>query len=60
MPKKLKQQGKPGVHKDLKGLDIKVNSFGEIESELAIESINEFLNKIKKQKSKEKIIGEEE
>jgi hypothetical protein len=35
----------PKVHPDLKGFDIKVNEFGEIESTFSIEKINLFLNK---------------
>ena len=35
----------PKVHPDLKGFDIKVNEFGEIESTYPIEKINLFLNK---------------
>jgi len=31
--------------KDLKGFDIKINEFGEIESNFNIDKINEFLNK---------------
>lgn len=36
---------KPRVHKDLQGLDIAIDSFGEIKSNMNIEKINEFLNK---------------
>lgn len=36
---------KPRVHKDLEGFEISINQFGEIKSNLNIESINEFLNK---------------
>ncbi|MCU0324243.1 MAG: hypothetical protein MUF45_03185 [Spirosomaceae bacterium] len=36
---------KPKVHKDLDGLDIKINSFGEIQMNMDITKINEFLNK---------------
>ncbi|MFN8357831.1 MAG: hypothetical protein U0Y10_25450 [Spirosomataceae bacterium] len=35
----------PKVHKDLEGLDLTINSFGEISMSLSIEKINEFLNK---------------
>ncbi|MEM0932728.1 MAG: hypothetical protein AAGJ12_09695 [Bacteroidota bacterium] len=35
----------PRVHDELKGFDIKVNEFGEIESTLPIEAINNFLNR---------------
>ena len=30
MPKKMKKKGKPIVHDELTGFDIKVNEFGEI------------------------------
>ncbi|WP_337041787.1 hypothetical protein [Emticicia sp. 17c] len=34
----------PRVHKDLKGFDIKINSFGEIQMSFEIDKINGFLN----------------
>jgi hypothetical protein len=37
-------QQEPDVHKDLKGLDIEINEFGQISSSIPIERINEFLN----------------
>jgi hypothetical protein len=40
-PKKKKRT----VHKDLEGFDINVNPFGELESTLDIDKINDFLNK---------------
>ena len=36
---------KPKVSKELEGLNIKVNSFGEIKTNYDIDKINEFLNK---------------
>ena len=36
---------KPQVHKDLEGLDIKINPLGEIETSISIDEVNEFLNK---------------
>ena len=42
---KPKEKELPKVHKDLKGLDLTINSFGEINMSLNIEKINEFLNK---------------
>lgn len=39
-----KKGEKPRVHKDLQGFEISINQFGEIKSNLNIESINEFLN----------------
>lgn len=43
--KPSKKQGKPRVHKDLSGLEISINQFGEIKSNMDIEKVNEFLNK---------------
>ena len=40
-----KKEAKPKVHKDLDGLEISVDQFGEIKSNMNIEKINEFLNK---------------
>jgi Rps23 Pro-64 3,4-dihydroxylase Tpa1-like proline 4-hydroxylase len=39
------KKSKPRVHKDLQGLEISVNQFGEIKSNMDIEKINAFLNK---------------
>ncbi len=44
MPKKMKKEGNPDVHDELKGFDIKISPFGELESNLNIDSINDFLN----------------
>lgn len=44
MPKKKPQKGKPEVHEDLKGFDIKINEFGEIISSYKVDKLNEFLN----------------
>ena len=46
MPKKKKTSKKeqPKVHDELRGFDIKINEFGEIQSNLGIERLNEFLN----------------
>ncbi len=45
-PKKaLKIKPKPRVHKDLDGLEVTIDTFGEIRSNMNIEKINEFLNK---------------
>ena len=50
MPRKKKKldepiSGRPSFHENLKGFDIRVNSFGEMESTFEIDKINEFLNK---------------
>ena len=43
--KPSKKQGKPRVHKELDGLEVSINQFGELKSNMNIEDINEFLNK---------------
>jgi len=43
--KPAKVKPKARVHKDLDGLDVSIDSFGEIRSNTNIEKINEFLNK---------------
>ncbi len=43
--KNNKVKPKPRVHKDLDGLEVSIDSFGEIRSSMNIEKINEFLNK---------------
>ena len=40
-----KNQEKAKVHKDLDGLNLSVDSFGEISSNMPIDQINKFLNK---------------
>lgn len=44
MPKKMKKKGSPSVHEDLKGFDIKINTFGEMQTNLQVDKINAFLN----------------
>jgi hypothetical protein len=45
-PKKNQRvKPKPRVHKDLDGLEVQIDSFGGIQSNMNIEKINEFLNK---------------
>jgi len=44
MPKKKPQKGNPEVHDELKGFDIKINSFGEMQTNFEIDKLNEFLN----------------
>ena len=39
------KQGKPRVHKDLDGFEVSIGQFGELQSNMNIEKINEFLNK---------------
>lgn len=43
--KERKDRKKPKVNPELEGFDIRVDSFGEISSNLSIDKINEFLNK---------------
>lgn len=43
--KSQKTKPKPRVHKDLDGLEVSIDTFGEIRSNMNIEKINEFLNK---------------
>lgn len=45
MKSKPKKEKKPKVSSELSGFDIRVNSFGEIESSLDIDEINKFLNR---------------
>ena len=41
----MSKKEKAKVHKDLEGLDLSVDSFGEIKSSMPIDQINKFLNK---------------
>ena len=43
--KRKKKEELAETHPDLKGLDIRVNEFGEIISNIPIEKLNDFLNK---------------
>jgi hypothetical protein len=50
LPRKKKKPDTPApgrkpFHENLKGFDIRVNTFGEMESTFEIDKINEFLNK---------------
>ncbi|MCB0587939.1 MAG: hypothetical protein KDD06_21790 [Phaeodactylibacter sp.] len=44
MPKKKPKKGKPEVHEELQGFDIKINEFGEIITNFDVDKVNEFLN----------------
>jgi hypothetical protein len=45
MPKKFDKKGsKPDVHKELKGFEIRINSFGEMETNYSIDKLNKFLD----------------
>ncbi|NQZ75292.1 MAG: hypothetical protein HRT61_04145 [Ekhidna sp.] len=41
----MAKKEKARVHKDLDGLELSVDSFGEISSNMPIEKLNKFLNK---------------
>lgn len=41
----MSKKEKARVHKDLEGLELKVDSFGEISSSMPIDELNKFLNK---------------
>ena len=43
--KKSPNKPKPRVHKDLQGLDIVIDQFGEIKANMNIEKLNDFLDK---------------
>jgi hypothetical protein len=45
MAKQPAKKKKPRVHKDLQGFEVSVNQFGELNSSMSIDKINEFLNK---------------
>lgn len=52
MPRKKKKaetpkEGKASFHEGLEGFDIKVNSFGQMETSFEIDKLNTFLNKAK-------------
>lgn len=45
MAKQPAKKKKPKVHKELDGFEVSINQFGELNSNMNIEKINEFLNK---------------
>jgi hypothetical protein len=45
MGRKRKNNKVPKVHEELKGLDLNINEFGEIISNIDIDKVNEFLTK---------------
>jgi hypothetical protein len=45
MGRKRKNNKIPKVHKELEGLDLSINAFGEIISNIDIDKVNAFLNK---------------
>ncbi len=65
MPRKKKKPeshpDKASFHEGLEGFDIKVNSFGQMETSFEIDKLNDFLNKQEKKakaEAKEKEKGE--
>ena len=42
---KPKKQNKPRVHSELRGFEVNINQFGELQSNMNIEKINAFLDK---------------
>ena len=60
MPKKKPKTGKPKVHEELEGFEMKINEFGQIETNMDVSKINEFLNKnVEDKKFKERDDEEE-
>ncbi len=60
MPKKKPITGNPELHKDLKKLDFKINTFGSLNSSLDIDALNTFLdNNVKDKKLKDIIPSKE-
>jgi hypothetical protein len=61
MKKKVKKEEVAQVNAELKGLDIRVNEFGEIISNVSIEKLNDFLDrnvvdkKLEEKRKKEKL-----
>ena len=64
MPKKFTKKDKADVHQELKGFEIRINSFGEMETTYSIDKLNAFLNEKKEQDANAEIVkkktGEEE
>jgi len=55
MPKKKKKEGKPEVHGELEGFEIRINEFGEIKTSFEVDKLNRFLNdNVEDKKLKEK------
>lgn len=45
MAKAITTKQAPKVHKELKGFEVNINTFGEITTSLNIDRLNDFLNK---------------
>lgn len=59
MPKKMKKKGTPDVHNELTGFDIKIDAFGELQSNLPIDRLNSFLNENVEDKKLNNTVEEE-
>ena len=44
MAKKVNKKSKAKVHEELEGFSIKINAFGEMETTIPVDKLNEFLN----------------
>jgi hypothetical protein len=44
MPKKKPMEGKPEVHEELAGFEMRINEFGEIVTNTSVDKLNRFLN----------------
>lgn len=61
MPKKIPKKGDPEAHNDLRGFDIRINEFGEIESTIPIDRLNNFLDdKVEDKKLQSRLSSTEE
>ncbi len=40
----MKKEGKPSVHEELNGFDIKIDTFGEMKTNFDIDKLNNFLD----------------
>ena len=40
----MKKEGKPSVHEELDGFDIKIDTFGEMKTNFDIDKLNNFLD----------------
>jgi Rps23 Pro-64 3,4-dihydroxylase Tpa1-like proline 4-hydroxylase len=56
MPKKLEKRKKATIHSDLKDFDIKINSFGQMETNYSIDKLNQFLNEKTGKEEAKKIV----
>jgi hypothetical protein len=58
--KDKKKEEEAGLHDELKGFDIKLDSFGRIETNMNLDNLNSFLNRhLRDRKLEEKITKDE-